>query len=96
MTTSMKSLSVRVSDQLDRRIAGEAMRKGISKNALVREALSAHLPDSTNHSRMDSAQAKPLDALMDRICEAIELWCEEGGRTAQLHFVGVQRVSVSV
>lgn len=48
MTTSMKSLSVRVSDQLDRCITREAVRRGISKNVLVREALSTHLSNSTS------------------------------------------------
>lgn len=42
-------------------------------------------------------QAKSLDALVERMREAIELWLEESGQAAQqLDFVGVQRVSVTV
>lgn len=42
-------------------------------------------------------QAKSLDVLVERMREAIELWLEESGQTAQqLDFVGVQRVSVTV
>ena len=41
-------------------------------------------------------QAKSLDALMERMREAIELWLEENGQAQQLDFVGVQRVSVTV
>ncbi len=41
-------------------------------------------------------QAKSLDALMERMREAIELWLEENGQAQQLDFAGVQRVPVTV
>lgn len=42
-------------------------------------------------------QEKSLDALLERMREAIELWLEESGQAAQqLDFVGVQRVSATV
>lgn len=41
-------------------------------------------------------QAKSLDELLERIKEAIELCLEvEGEHQPQLHFVGVQRVSLA-
>jgi len=41
-------------------------------------------------------QAKSLDALMERIREAIELYLEvEGGNNESLDFVGVQRVTIA-
>jgi predicted RNase H-like HicB family nuclease len=41
-------------------------------------------------------QAKSLDALMERIREAIELCLEVDGNTTEpLDFVGVQRISVA-
>lgn len=39
-------------------------------------------------------QARALDQLMDRVCEAIQLCLEvEGNDAEQLDFVGVQRVA---
>lgn len=41
-------------------------------------------------------QAQSLDAVMERIREAIELCLEsEGGRVPALEFVGIQRVTVA-
>lgn len=43
---AMKSLSVRISEQFDRRLTREAARRGMSKSALVREVLERFLPGS--------------------------------------------------
>lgn len=41
-------------------------------------------------------QAQSLDALMDRIREAIALCLEEeGARTSDLEFIGIQRITVA-
>lgn len=48
MANTMKSLSVSIPDQLDRRIGREAVRRGISKYAFAREALSTHFSNSRN------------------------------------------------
>lgn len=40
--------------------------------------------------------AASLDELMVEIREAIEVWLEaQGGRTAELEFVGIQRVTIA-
>lgn len=39
----MKSLSLKLPDNLDARLAGLARRRGISKSELVREAIEGHL-----------------------------------------------------
>jgi len=47
----MKTISLKLPDSLDARVAGTARRRGVSKSALVREALEAYLTNGRTGTR---------------------------------------------
>jgi hypothetical protein len=49
----VKTIAVTIPEDLDRRAADEARRRGISKSELIRRGLSAVLPDTTGEPEDD-------------------------------------------
>ncbi len=46
----MKTITLKVSEEIDERVRYEAQRQGISKSSLVREALASYLAEPSNSS----------------------------------------------
>jgi Arc/MetJ-type ribon-helix-helix transcriptional regulator len=53
----MKTITITITEELDRRAANEARRRGISKSELIREGLGAVLGVERNHDEDDLWQS---------------------------------------
>lgn len=58
MTIAMKSLSVRISDELDRLLSSASVRRGVSKTVLTKEALAVYFSNSSSRASAIASKAR--------------------------------------